>query len=275
MRLALAQLSCADGDTAGNLEKARLAIAEAARRGATLVVLPELHITGFLEAEALRLAAEPWPSPSLAGLIALAAEHGMGLSTSFAEAGEHGRVHNTAVLAGPDGRIVSSYRKTHLFDSERPIYAAGSALADPVDLCGVIMGLLICYDVEFPETARRLGLEGAQCLVVPSANMDPWGPRHRVFVTARALENHLYVAYCNRCGTSTTMSFPGESAIVDPMGRIVCEAGANEEVLCGDIDLNMVAESGHTFDYRRDRRPDVYGALGATTPWPGADGREG
>jgi predicted amidohydrolase len=159
MRLALAQLSCAEGDTAGNLEKARLAIAEAARRGAALVVLPELHITGFLEAEALRLAAE----------------HGMGLSTSFAEAGEHGRVHNTAVLAGPDGRIVSSYRKTHLFDSERPIYAAGSALADPVDLCGVIMGLLICYDVEFPETARRLGLEGAQCLVVPSANGA--GPR--------------------------------------------------------------------------------------------------
>lgn len=266
MRIALAQLAGVEGDTTHNLETARRAVDEAARLEADCVVLPELHLTGFVDADQLPRIAEPWPGRTLAGLIAQAAGRAMGLCTSFVEAGEDGRVYNTAVLAGPDGRIVSTYRKTHLFAAERRLYTPGSELTDPADLVGVATGMLVCYDVEFPEAARRLALAGAECILVPSANMAPWGPRHRVFATARALENHLFVAYCNRCGEGPGMTYPGESAIIDPMGDVLCQAGADETVVCADLDLGAIAASTQVFDYREERRPDLYDAPGADAP---------
>jgi (R)-amidase len=233
LRIALAQLAGVEGDTTHNLETARRAVDEAARLEADCVVLPELHLTGFVGADQLPRIAEPWP----------------------------GRT-----LAGHDGRILSTYRKTHLFAAERRLYTPGNALTDPADLVGVATGILVCYDVEFPEAARRLALAGAECILVPSANMDPWGPRHRVFATARALENHLFVAYCNRCGEGPGMTYPGESAIIDPMGNVLCEAGADETVVCADLDLGAITESTKVFDYREERRPDLYDAPGADAP---------
>jgi len=259
VRIALAQLAGVEGDVSRNLETARKAVAEAAHLGAGCVLWPELHLTGFVEREVLPTVAEPWPGRTLGRLIAQAAGDRMALCTSFVEAAGDGRFYNTAILAGPDGGILAGYRKTHLFGAERRLYAPGEEMAPPTELLGVSCGLLVCYDVEFPETARTLGLAGAACLLVPSANMAPWGPRHRTFITARALENHLFVAYCNRCGESETMAFPGESAIVDPMGDVLCEAGADEAVLCADIDLAIIARSAELFDYRKERRPELYG----------------
>jgi len=83
-----------------------------------------------------------------------------------------------------------------------------------------------------------------------------------VFVTARALENHAFVAYCNRCGEGPGMTYPGESVIVDPMGEALCEAGADEMVVCADLDLDVVARSAEVFDYRKERRPELYGPPG-------------
>ena len=278
MRIALAQLAGIEGDVSRNVETARKAVSEAARQGADCVLLPELHLTGFVEREALPAVAEPWPGQTLGRLIELAASRRMALCTSFVEADGAGLFFNTAVLAGPDGRILASYRKTHLFGPERCVFAAGEELAAPVELHGLPTGLLVCYDVEFPETARALGLAGAACLLVPSANMEPWGPRHRVFITARALENHLFVAYCNRCGQSATVTYPGESAIVDPMGEVLCEAGADETVVSADLDLSALARSAEVFDYRKERRPQLYGELrpepqGERRPEPYGDPR--
>jgi predicted amidohydrolase len=263
MRIALAQLAGVEGDIGHNLATARRALDEAARLKADCVVLPELHLTGFVAPDHLPHVAEPWPGQTLAGLIELAASRRMGLCTSFVEAAEDGSVANTAVLAGPDGRILSTYRKTHLFDAERRLYTPGDELTDPADFLGAATGLLVCYDVEFPEAARRLALAGAQCILVPSANMAPWGPRHRVFVTARALENHLFVAYCNRCGEGPGMTYCGGSVIIDPMGEVLCEAGADEAVVCAEIDMGVATESTKVFDYRLERRPDLYGQLGS------------
>jgi len=263
MRIALAQLAGVEGDARRNLEAARRALDEAARLKAHCVVLPELHLTGFVDADELPRVAEPWPGHTLAGLIERATSLGMGLCTSFVEAGEDGCVFNTAILAGPDGRILCTYRKTHLFDAERRLYAPGQALTDPTDFLGTATGLLVCYDVEFPEAARRLALAGAECILIPSANMDPWGPRHRVFTTSRALENHLFVAYCNRCGEGPGMTYCGGSVIIDPMGEVLCEAGADEAVVCADIDKGAISKSTGVFDYRLQRRPSLYGTPGS------------
>lgn len=260
MRIALAQLTCVEGDVRRNLETAHRAVDEAARLRADCVLLPELHLTGFVDADDLQRLAEPWPGHTLAGLIEWAAGRGVGLCTSFAEAGEGGQVFNTAIVAGPDGGILSAYRKTHLFDAERCLYGAGAELAPPINFLGTATSMLLCYDIEFPEAARRLGLAGAECILVPSANMDPWGPRHRIFATARALENHLFVAYCNRCGEGPGMTYPGGSALIDPMGEVLCDAGRNESVVCADLDTAVIRTSTAVFDYRRERRPELYDA---------------
>jgi len=258
MRIALAQLAGVEGDTPHNFKSACEAVDEAAGLRADCLLLPELHLTGFVKAADLPRVAEPWPGRMLAGLIERAAAGAMGLCTSFVEAGEDGLMFNTAVLTAPDGRILSSYRKTHLFDAERRLYAPGERLAPPADFLGVSAGMLVCYDIEFAEAARSLALAGTQIILIPSANMEPWGPRHRVFATARALENHLFVAYCNRNGVGPGVRYCGESAIVDPMGHVLCEAGEDEAVIVADIDPGVITASKQTFDYLHERRPELY-----------------
>jgi predicted amidohydrolase len=260
-RIALAQLSCIEGDAAANAAAAREAIETAGRQAADFIILPELHLTGFVGAGELPGVAEPWPGSTVGGLVRDAAARGLGLCTSFVETGPGDRPYNTAVLSDRAGRILTGYRKAHLFDAERPLYAPGDALPAPVDADGLLVGMLICYDIEFPEAARQVSLAAAQCLFVPSANMEPWGERHRVFCLARALENHVFVAYCNRCGDGPGLHYAGGSMIVDPMGRVLCEAGDTATVICADVDTAVIAGSTEVFSYLRERRPELYSSL--------------
>jgi (R)-amidase len=256
--IALAQLPCVEGDKEHNLVAAEKAIAQAADCGAMLVVLPELQTTGFLTQPAIRQLAETLDGPTVARLARAAARHRVALATTVLELGEGEAVHNTALFIDDGGRAQHAYRKCHLFDAERPLYAAGRVPGDVVHYKGIRFGLLICYDIEFPEAARALAVRGIDCILVPTANMTPYGHRHRVFAQARALENHVYVAYCNRCGTSPDFEFPGESVLVDPFGRLTCEADSHETVLYGEVDLAVVSQSKQTFDYLAERRPDLY-----------------
>jgi predicted amidohydrolase len=257
--VALAQLACVEGDVRRNAASARRAVDEAAALGAEYVLLPELHLTGFVAPAELPRVAEPWPGAALSELAAHAAGHGLGVCTSFVEAAPDGGFLNTAVLTGRDGAVLGAYRKTHLFDAERSVFTAGAELLTPLEAGGVRTGVLVCYDLEFPEAARAAGLAGAECLLVPSANMEPWGARHRVFAVARALENHLFVAYCNRCGVGPGQRYVGGSCIVDPLGRLLCDAGEGEAVVCADLDTALIADSTRVFDYRLQRRPELYG----------------
>lgn len=258
MLIGLAQLQCLEGEKEHNLLTAEAAIAEAARAHAGLVVLPELHTTGFLAKPALVELAEALDGSSVTRLARAAAEHRIAVTTSFLELGEAGDVHNTAVFIDDEGHLRGSYRKCHLFGAECSLYVAGEALDTIVLYRGIRFGLLICYDIEFPETARQLALLGVDCILVSTANMAPYGHRHRVFVTARALENHVYVAYCNRCGSSREFDFLGESVLVDPLGRLACEADSAAAVVYGEVDVGVVSQSKNTFDYLAERRPDLY-----------------
>jgi 5-aminopentanamidase len=260
MLVALAQLQCLEGEKDHNLQIGEAAIATAAGRQAGLVVLPELLTTGFLSMLAVRGQAEALDGPSVTRLAQAAAVHKIAVVTSVLELGEAGVVHNTAVFIDERGQLRGSYRKSHLFAAERSVYAAGERLDTVVTYKGVRFGLLICFDIEFPEAARHLALLGVDCILVPTANMTPYGHRHRVFAAARALENHVYVAYCNRCGSSREFEFPGESVLVDPLGRNACEADAAPTLVCGEVDLDVVAQSKTVFDYLTERRPKLYGA---------------
>ena len=99
--------------------------------------------------------------------------------------------------------------------------------------------------------------------------MDPYGPRHRVFITARALEEHLFVAYCNRCGEGPGLTYPGPARLCEPLGNVLCEAGADEAVICAEVDRRAIDASTAVFDFRREMRPELYGPPDARESGPG------
>ncbi|CAH2807439.1 MAG: Aliphatic amidase AmiE (EC [uncultured Caballeronia sp.] len=109
---------------------------------------------------------------------------------------------------------------------------------------GLTVGLLICYDIEFPETARAMAALDADLLIVTNDNMDPFGPVHQRAITARAMENQMFALMVNRCGTGDdNLTFPDESTLVDPCGEIVAAAGAQETLLGVDIDFKRLEAS--------------------------------
>lgn len=266
VRVALVQLCPVDGDKARNLAAAGAAVAAAAGEGARLVVLPEYALAGFPAAR-MRELAEPLEGPSLDAFRRMAGENGVCLVAGLPRRGEPGEtgspggeppVFDTTVAVAPDGELLTVYDKTHLFDREQAVFAAGAALQDPFSFRGVRFGVLCCFDVEFPETARTLALRGAQCLVVPSANMKPWGPSHRAFVRARAIENHCWVAYANAVGRASGYDFEGESCLVDPFGQVIADAGRRGSVVGGDVVLAAADDARAVGDYLAQRRPELY-----------------
>jgi 5-aminopentanamidase len=268
LRIALVQLRPVDGDKRRNLAAAGEAVAAASVAGAGLVVLPEYALTGF-PAERMRELAEPLDGPSLAALRRLVGETGvclvaglprLGTPAEAAKAPGAGAspLYDSTVVLGPDGELLSVYDKTHLFDREKAVFTPGGALEPPFVWAGVRFGVLCCFDIEFPEPARTLALRGAQCLLVPSANMEPWGAHHRAYVRARALENHSFVAYADAFGPASGYVFEGGSCLVDPQGRVLCDAGRDETVVWADLDLSVADESRAVGDYLRERRPELY-----------------
>jgi deaminated glutathione amidase len=241
---------CAGADKAANLDKAEALVAEAARRGARLIALPEVCVwRGERSAEAA--AAEPIPGPSTQRLAALA--RGLGvylLAGSLLERGG-AKAFNTSVLFDPQGEIVGRYRKVHLFDVDIPgqvsvresdTRAPGAEVVTVPTPLGTI-GLSVCYDLRFPELYRRLALAGAEIIAVPSAFTFPTGAAHwEVLLRARAIENQVYVLAPDQIGRSASgvVDF-GNSMIVDPWGQPLARAADRETVICAEIDRDYQA----------------------------------
>jgi (R)-amidase len=258
MRIEIGQLGCIEGDKARNLARAERAIAEAGA-ATDLLVLPELFLTGFPSRRDVAALAEPIDGPMLSAVRAAARRKGVAvaLGTTELDAGRH---YNTTVLIGADGTLLLRYRKTHLFGGERAVFEPGDALVTTL-WNGLRVGLLICYDIEFPETARALGQLGAQLLVVTNGNMDPYGPVHRTCIAARALENQAYAVMANRVGRGHDFVFAGGSAVVDPFGDFVLEAGRDEATLRVELDLTRLQSARAKYDYRLERRLRLSGQV--------------
>ena len=129
------------------------------------------------------------------------------------------------------------------------------------ELDGLKLGILICYDVEFPENVRLLALQGAELVAVPTANMAPYTFVCRSLVPARAYENHLFLAYANRCGHEGELEYLGQSCIVAPDGTDLARAGAGEELILADVDPARIEAWRPHNPYLADRRPELYGGL--------------
>ena len=231
MHVTLAQLAPLPRDVRATLARARELIA--ASTASDLVVLPELFLPGY-ELDDVAALAVDLDGPEVGELREAARAAGTGAVVGLAELVDGGAA-NSAICIDAAGGVAGVYRKTHPFGDERDAYAAGEELVT-VEVGGRVLGLMICFDMEFPEVARALAERGADMLVTISANSPPFELDHDVFARARALENGLPHVYVNRVGEEDGLTFSGGSLALDPDGRVLAEAGpAEERVVTADI----------------------------------------
>ncbi|MEU6117683.1 carbon-nitrogen hydrolase family protein [Streptomyces sp. NPDC047117] len=262
LRTALLQSSGRPGDVAYHLKALDRAAEEAAAAGAGLLACPELYLTGYAIGSGVRELAEPADGESADEIARIAAEHGIAVAYGYPER-DGGKVYNSVQLIGPDGTRLANYRKTHLFGCfEQEMFTPGDRTVVQAELTGVRIGLMICYDVEFPENVRAHALAGTDFLVVPTAQMHPYQFVAESLIPVRAFESQLYIAYVNRTGPEGEFEFVGLSTLAGPDGVVRARAGRGEETVLGDVDPGFLAASREANTYLKDRRPELYGSLG-------------
>lgn len=250
-RVMIAQLDPAHGDVDANRDTVESTLDRARAQDADLVVFPELFLTGYHIDEAPKALTEE----ATAALEQLEPQTDDLLAIVGAPTASEGALYNSAVLFD-DGTRKGTYHKTQLFGSEPEVFTPGEAFPTFETPIGTL-GLEICYDVEFPEVARRLALNGADLLVTISANMRPCQRDQELFHGTRALENGVPHVLCNRVGEERGVDFFGESGIVDPRGRTVLSIGADHsETTAATVDVEDAAAVRH--DYLDARQPDRY-----------------
>jgi predicted amidohydrolase len=276
--VACCQVPLAVGERERNRETLEAAIREAAAAGGQVIVVPELAPSGyvFVDAAEARGLAEPVDGPTLTGWAALAAELGVVVAGGFPERGDDGAVYNSAALVDPDG-VRAVYRKAHLWDRESLAFAAGCEPPPVVETAFGRLGLLVCYDLEFPEWVRLPALAGADLLCAPTnwpASPRPEGerPAEVVRVQANAAVNRMFIAACDRVGPERGVDWVGASVVVDPDGYPIAGplASPGAGILlasCRLEDARSKAISDRN-DVHRDRRPDIYARAAASASAP-------
>jgi predicted amidohydrolase len=257
LNLSLGQMHLHLGEPEKNFERVYAWTAESARRGSALAVFPELWPTAY--------DLENWPKHSdrlgegmFARLSALAKEQRIAIASSVLEA-KDGRAYNTFALYDANGDLSAVYRKVHLVPmlDEPKWLAAGDGLT-LVEAEWGMTGLGICYDLRFPEMWRKYALGGARLALLPAEWPSRRAYHWQTLLRARAIENQMFVAACNRVGESKGEHFGGGSAVIDPWGEAVVEGGSSEALLTAEIDLDKVDEVRSRIPVFKDRRPDVY-----------------
>jgi predicted amidohydrolase len=275
-------------DPAANLKKYREFIDEAARRGVELLVFPEVSLHGYLmgslalgsaameqQLRYFRAVAEPIPGPTTAILHELASRHGMLIQAGMAERAMDGNViYNTAVLVAPTG-VVGVFRKAHN-QFEWPVFSPGRHLSVFPTPVGTI-GMLICYDLCFPELVRAYALQGATIATMTTAwpmngedpETDYFGSAFDLLSRAQAMANQLWMVCANqvhRPPTPGCANYYGHSRIIAPTGELVAEIGYEEGLVSATVDIQGGVATARSPEYfglnlLQDRRPELYGIV--------------
>lgn len=265
-KFVLAQMD-SDGEPAVNLKNAQEAIEKAvASYKPDLMVFPEVFMSHFpigTDRQTCLSTAQKLDGPFVTGMSALAKKHGIWLVFGMnekTEAPTDDRNYNTTVILNTEGEIVSTYRKTHLYDAfgykESDDIKPGDQFFEPVKTPFGKIGLFVCYEVRFPEVARYQASKGADIIIMPTAWIrgDLKSHHFRTLITARAIENTVYMVACDQIGQNCI----GESVVVDPMGVPVACGGECVSLIACDIDLERVATVRKKLPAYKDRRPALY-----------------
>jgi predicted amidohydrolase len=276
--IACHQLAPKIADLASNVALSVTTVRDSVSAGARVIVMPELALSGYMLTDTAE-----------ARTVAITSEHPVFTEWSrlvrpvdgvviggFTEQGDDGLVYNSAAIVDGTG-VLAVYRKTHLWDKEKLIFTPGAVTAPVVDTPVGRIGILICYDLEFPEMTRSLALRGAELIVVPTnwpREVVPVGERVEEITKAMAAANtnHVAIACCDRAGLERGQEWNEMGTIVDEMGWVVASADENG-ITTADLDLTLARDKTVTplCDSFGDRRPELYGEI--TTPKP-TDGHD-
>jgi 5-aminopentanamidase len=243
LTLALLQCDPAPLDTDLNLQRLGENARLAAERGAHVLVCPEMFLSGYaIGANAVQQLAQPADGPWAVEVGAIAQRYGIAIAYGYPERDASGAVFNAAQWINAEGLRCLNHRKTHLFGAlDRAQFAAGPPDAAIFTLHGWNIGMLICYDVEFPEATRRLALAGADLIVVPTANMPGYDFVAQTLVPVRAYENQIYVAYANYVGAEGDVHYGGLSLLAGPDGQVVAQAQREVTLLVATLEDGQLA----------------------------------
>ena len=257
LTIALAQMNLASGQPELNFTIVKKFIEMAVEKNADLVLLPELWASGY-DLENCKSYAASIHEGSFEKMSLLAVESGITLGGSLIE-NDQGNFYNTFAIFDPEGKVITAYRKIHLFkplDEER-YFKAGDQLV-MVDTAWGRIGLATCFDLRFPEMFRAYAAKGVELILLvaewPLVRIAHW----RQLLIARAIENQCFIAAVNKVGISKEKQLGGGSMIVNPMGEILSEAAVDESVIIADVDLNEVEKTRKWMPVVTIRKPEVY-----------------
>jgi predicted amidohydrolase len=267
VNVALAQISCKVGDKENNLKTIEKTINQAKAKGANLIIFPELALTGYVCKDLVYELAEPVPNgPSIRRITKTAKRQNVhvifGMIESSAKAA--GILHNTAVLVGPKG-FIGKYQKMHLpthsvFEEKRYFRPGYQTPVLETDIGRI--GLIICYDIFFPEITRVMRLKGAQLIACISASPSVRRGFFEILTTARAMENTVFVTYTNLVGIEDGLQFWGGSRIIAPNGNIMAQAKYDEEdMITAKINYSDMKQVEAFVPTLRDLRPELFSTL--------------
>jgi predicted amidohydrolase len=256
---ACCQFSIKPGDVDANLQKVETALCELADRNCRLVVLPEMWSCSF-PYHVLPSMAQRTPG-IVEKLQSTARRCGLVIAGSLPESAD-GTIFNTSYVIDTTGEIAGKYRKVHLFSlyGEHLHFGKGEWAGVCSTTLGKI-GVMICYDLRFPELARTMALQGAEIICVSAQ----W-PVHRIehwslLLRARAVENQLYVIGCNGSGREEKITWGGSSAIISPLGTVLTQAGPNEQNILAVLHAREMQEFREMIPCFADRVPSAYASF--------------
>ncbi|SFB13918.1 (R)-amidase [Collimonas sp. OK607] len=252
MQIELAQVAIVDGALAINLATVLEKISQRCI-GTQLMVFPETVFSGFPDADNVAVLAQAVSGEMIAQVCAAARQYEIAVALGFAEVSDD-QFFNASVLIDAAGEIVLHHRKVHLWSADTGIFSPGDCFTT-AQWNGRQIGLLICFDIEFPESARALASLGAELIIVSDGLMHPHGVVHQRALTARSMENQVFSILVNRCETDAAgESFAGGSMVINPYGDIVLQANNGASTLTAQLDFSAVHESRKEYCYLDQRQ---------------------
>ena len=259
LRVACVQMDMRLGDADGNFAHAEeLVRAAAEREHPDVIVLPETWNTGFFP-EDLSTCADRDGVRTREVFSRLAREQNVHIVAGSVADQRGGKFYNTAYVFDRAGALVTAYDKTHAFTpmGEQLAFTQGDTLCR-FSLEERRCGLIICYDIRFPELVRTLALEGMDLLFVVSQWPAKRSLHLQTLSRARAIENQMFLALCNSCGSAGETQYGGGSVLIDPWGETLAQAGEKEEMIAADLDFSVIEGIRASINVFRDRRPELY-----------------
>ncbi|WP_308797853.1 carbon-nitrogen hydrolase family protein [Agromyces silvae] len=262
LKIAVLQASSIPGDVEANLRAVDEAAGQAADRGIHLLVTPEMLLTGYNISDRVVELARQAP---LERVREIAADHRVAIVASGPELldgpdASAARVANSAWFFDETGAVLGRHRKIQLFGQlDRDMFVEGATPTTLVDYRGFRVALLICFDVEFPETVRAAALAGADLVAVPTAQMQPFGFVNDHLIRVRAWENGVYVAYANHYGTDGSLEYVGRSVIADPLGEHLAQAQPDGgALLTATMDREVLGVARRQSPYLTEVRSELF-----------------